>query len=97
MRSHPGGEAHTRRMLALAVVLAGLAGVGAVVGIARAYMDTAPELDLTLIDEQAHRSSLPTVNPATGEPAFRWMRISSRISAMWNLLPARLRNTCIRA
>ena len=30
-----------------------------------------------LIDEQAHRSSLPTVNPATGEPAFRWMRISS--------------------
>ena len=44
------------RMLALAVVLAGLAGVGAVVGIARAYMDTAPELDLTLIDEQAQTS-----------------------------------------
>lgn len=30
-----------------------------------------------LIDEQAHRSNLPTINPATGEPVYRWMRISS--------------------
>ena len=30
-----------------------------------------------LIDEQAHRSSLPTTDPATGKPSYRWMRISS--------------------
>lgn len=30
-----------------------------------------------IIDLQAHRSSLPTTNPATGEPVYRWMRISS--------------------
>ena len=30
-----------------------------------------------LIDIQAHRSSLPTVNPASGEPVYRWMRICS--------------------
>ncbi|MBR5076997.1 MAG: hypothetical protein IKX28_08340 [Bacteroidales bacterium] len=30
-----------------------------------------------IIDEKAHRSSLPTTNPATGEAVYRWMRISS--------------------
>ena len=30
-----------------------------------------------LIDLQAHRSSLPTIDPASGKAVYRWMRISS--------------------
>ena len=44
------------RMLVLLVLMLGLSGVGAVVGIARAYVNTAPQLDLTLIDDQAQTS-----------------------------------------
>lgn len=40
------------RILALIVILAGLAGVGAVLGIAKAYVETAPTLDLALLGEQ---------------------------------------------
>ena len=44
------------RMLVLLILLFGLAGLGAVVGVAKAYMETAPTLDLTAIDEQAQTS-----------------------------------------
>jgi len=44
------------RVLVLFVVMLGLAGVGAVVGIAKAYMDSAPTLDLAAIDDQAQTS-----------------------------------------
>ena len=37
------------RLIVLSVLVLSLAGVGAVVGVARAYMDTAPELDLTVV------------------------------------------------
>jgi penicillin-binding protein 1A len=44
------------RMLFLLVMMASLAGIGAVLGVAKAYVDTAPVLDLALIDEQAQTS-----------------------------------------
>ena len=44
------------RVLAILVLMLMLAGVGVVMGIARAYVDTAPSLDLTLIDDQAQTS-----------------------------------------
>ena len=44
------------RVLAIAILMAGLACVGAVLGIAGAYVGTAPSLDLTLIDDQAQTS-----------------------------------------
>lgn len=47
---------HFFRMLLILVLLLGLAGVGAVVGIAKAYVETAPVLDLAKIDEQAETS-----------------------------------------
>ncbi|MBO4836698.1 MAG: transglycosylase domain-containing protein [Clostridia bacterium] len=47
---------NTLRVLAIVVLMLALAGVGAVLGIARAYVDTAPSLDLTLIDDQAQTS-----------------------------------------
>ena len=44
------------RMLIVLVLLFGLAGFGAVVGIAKAYVETAPVLDIAKIDEQAETS-----------------------------------------
>ena len=80
------------RMLALAVVLAGLAGVGAVVGIARAYMDTAPELDLTLIDEQAQTSF---IYDAQGNLITDYKGTENRVMVSIDTMPVYLRNAFI--
>ncbi len=50
------------RMLVLLVLLFGLAGLGAVVGVAKAYMETAPDLDLTALDDQAQTSFIYDAN-----------------------------------
>ena len=44
------------RLLMLLILILGLSGIGTVVGIARAYVDTAPNLDLAAIDDQAQTS-----------------------------------------
>ncbi|MBQ3705432.1 MAG: PBP1A family penicillin-binding protein [Clostridia bacterium] len=44
------------RVLILLVFLAGIAVAGAILGIARGYVDTAPELDLAALDGQAQTS-----------------------------------------
>ena len=44
---------NSMRMLLLLVLLLSLSGVGAVMGVANAYMETAPTLDLAAIDDQA--------------------------------------------
>ena len=41
---------NTVRALLLIVLIAGVAGLGALVGIAKGYVDTAPELDLVALD-----------------------------------------------
>ena len=46
------------RLTALLIVLCGLALAGAVVGIAKGYMETAPTLDLALLDDQDKTSFL---------------------------------------
>ncbi len=43
---------NSARLLLLIVLMSALAGVGAVLGIAKAYMETSPTLDLALLDEQ---------------------------------------------
>ena len=50
------------RVLAIVLAMMVLAGAGAVLGIARAYVDTAPTLDLTLIDDQAQTSFIYDAN-----------------------------------
>ena len=42
----------TLRLLAIVLVCAGLAGLGALIGIAKAYVDTAPTLDLAALNAQ---------------------------------------------
>ena len=53
---------NTVRVLAIVLLMLMLAGVGIVLGIARAYVDTAPSLDLTLIDDQAQTSFIYDAN-----------------------------------
>ncbi|MBO4926067.1 MAG: transglycosylase domain-containing protein [Clostridia bacterium] len=50
------------RVLVLLVLIFGLAGLGAIVGIAKAYMETAPTLDLSAIDDQAQTSFIYDAN-----------------------------------
>ncbi len=44
------------RLLMMMILIAGLSGVGAVVGIAKTYVDTAPVLDIAKIDDQDQTS-----------------------------------------
>ena len=46
----------TIRLLVIVILALALSGLGAVIGIARAYVDTAPVLDLAAIDDQAQTS-----------------------------------------
>ncbi|MBQ9299339.1 MAG: transglycosylase domain-containing protein [Clostridia bacterium] len=58
----PAVAVNTVRVLVIVLLMMALAGAGAVMGIARAYVDTAPSLDLTLIDEQAQTSFIYDAN-----------------------------------
>ncbi|MCQ2458391.1 MAG: PBP1A family penicillin-binding protein [Clostridia bacterium] len=53
---------NTARVLLLLVVLGGLAVAGAIFGIAKGYVDTAPELDLAALDDQAQTSFIYDCN-----------------------------------
>ncbi len=50
------------RILLVVVLLAGLIGLGAVAGIAKGYVETAPSLNLAALDEQAQTSFIYDVN-----------------------------------
>ena len=50
------------RILAVLILVAGLALCGAVMGIAKGYMETAPTLDLAALDEQAQTSFIYDAN-----------------------------------
>ena len=50
------------RILAVVILLAGLAAVGAVIGIAKGYVETCPTLDLAALDGQAQTSFIYDCN-----------------------------------
>ena len=50
------------RVIVLLIVLVGLAGVGAVLGIAKGYVETAPTLNLAALDDQAQTSFIYDAN-----------------------------------
>ncbi len=53
---------NTVRVLFVIIVLIGVAGLGALAGIAKGYVDTAPELDLVALDSPDQNSSFYDVN-----------------------------------
>ena len=75
------------RMMVIVVLLMGLAGLGAVVGIAKAYVETAPMLDIEKIDDQAQTSFF---YDAKGNLITDYKGTEDRIMVSIDTMPARL-------
>lgn len=80
------------RMLVLLVVLCGLALGGAVLGIGKGYMETAPTLDLALLDDQDKTSFL---YDAQGNVITDYKGTENRIMVNISLMPENLRNAFV--
>lgn len=83
---------NTIRALALILLILALAAVGAVVGIARAYVDTAPSLDLTLIDDQAQTSF---IYDSEGNLITDYKGTEDRVMVSISQMPMQLRNAFV--
>ncbi|MBQ7866954.1 MAG: PBP1A family penicillin-binding protein [Clostridia bacterium] len=80
------------RMLVILVILCGLALGGAVFGIAKGYMETAPTLDLALLDAQDKTSFLYDVQ---GNVITDYKGTENRIMVNVALMPENLRNAFV--
>ena len=80
------------RLTVLLIVLCGLALAGAVVGIAKGYMETAPTLDLALLDDQDKTSFL---YDAQGNVITDYKGTENRIMVNISLMPENLRNAFV--
>ncbi|MBE5786720.1 MAG: hypothetical protein E7324_04185 [Clostridiales bacterium] len=80
------------RMLVLLVLLLGLSGIGAVVGIAKAYMDSAPMLDLAAIDDQAQTSFIYDAN---GSLITEYRGTENRIMVSIDTMPLTLQHAFV--
>lgn len=80
------------RLMVLAALILALAGVGAVLGVARAYMDTAPVLDLTVIDDQAQTSF---IYDAEGREITDYKGTENRVMVSIDTMPLPLRNAFV--
>lgn len=82
----------TIRMLFVLVLLVGVSGTGLVVGIAKAYVDTAPVLDLSQFDQQSQTSFIYDRN---GNLITDFKGSENRIHASLDEIPERLQNAFI--
>ena len=80
------------RILLLFVLLAGLAGIGAVLGIAKAYVETAPTLDLALLNEQDKTSFF---YDRAGNVITDYKGTENRVMVSITQMPARLQHAFI--
>ena len=80
------------RTLIVLVLIFMLAGLGAVVGVAKAYMETAPTLDLTAIDDQAQTSF---IYDAGGNLITDYKGTENRIMVSIDTMPLTLRNAFV--
>ncbi len=80
------------RTLILLALIFMLAGLGAVIGVAKAYMETAPTLDLTAIDEQAQTSF---IYDAEGNLITDYKGTENRIMVSIDTIPMQLRNAFV--
>ena len=83
---------NTIRVLIVILVLAGVAGLGALVGIAKGYVDTAPELNLVALDSQAQTSFIYDSN---GKLITEYKGTENRVLVSLDAMPKRLRNAFI--
>ncbi len=80
------------RLLLLCVVLVGLAGAGAVLGIAKAYVETAPSLDLALLDEQDKTSF---IYDAQGNVITDYKGTENRVMVSITQMPVNLQHAYV--
>ncbi|MBR1586119.1 MAG: transglycosylase domain-containing protein [Clostridia bacterium] len=83
---------HSFQMLVLLVLLLGLSGLGAVVGVAKAYMETAPTLDLAAIDDQAQTSFIYDAN---GNQITDYKGSENRIMVSIDTMPLMLQHAFV--
>ena len=83
---------NTVRVLALVVLLAGIAGLGTLAGIAKGYVDTAPELDLVALDAQDQNSEFMDRNRNL---LTVYRGTENRVSVPLSAVPQRLRNAFV--
>ena len=80
------------RLLVLMILIFGLAGLGAVVGVAKAYMETAPTLDLAAIDDQAQTSF---IYDASGNLITDYKGTENRIMVSIDTMPLTLQHAFV--
>ena len=83
---------NTIRVLIVLAVLAGVAGLGALAGIAKGYVDTAPELNLVALDSQAQTSFIYDSN---NRLITEYKGTENRVLVSLDAMPKRLRNAFI--
>ncbi len=83
---------NTIRVLIVIVILAGVAGLGALAGIAKGYVDTAPELNLVDLNSQAQTSFIYDSN---GNLITEYKGTENRVLVSLDAMPKRLRNAFI--
>ena len=80
------------RILAVLVLVAGLAVVGAVAGVAKGYMETAPSLDLAALDDQAQTSFIYDANENL---ITEYKGIENRVMVSINSMPIYLQQAFV--
>ena len=83
---------NTFRTLVVLVLALMLSGLGAVVGIARAYVDTAPDLDLAAIDDQAQTSF---IYDASGNLIAEYHGTENRVMVSISSMPRYLQHAFV--
>lgn len=83
---------NTVRVIIVIVLLAGAAGLGALVGIAKGYVDTAPELNLVALDSQAQTSFIRDMN---GKLITEYKGTENRVLVSLAAMPKNLQNAFI--
>jgi penicillin-binding protein 1A len=82
----------TAKMLFVAILIVGITGSGLLVGVAKAWIETAPPLDLTSFDQQAKTSFIYDKN---GSLITDFKGTENRIDASWDEIPENLKNAVI--
>jgi penicillin-binding protein 1A len=82
----------TMKMLFIVVLILAVTGTGLLVGVAKAWIETAPALDLSSFNEQAKTSF---IYDKYGNLITDFKGTENRIDASWNEIPKNLKNAVI--
>ncbi len=83
---------NTVRVLAIVLALAGVAGLGAIIGIAKGYVDTAPDLDLVALSSQDKTSFIYDRNKVL---ITEYKGTENRVPVSLEAMPKQLRNAFV--